>query len=107
MTQSLDHDRPRRRLVPRRAKTKPPVIRDLLISSADIRVPALIVRDSPTLMVAAVEDLCWRLALVDSDRRRPRRWRRSALAAWRAERRLIEDKRARIRSMVDESVHAS
>lgn len=97
----------RPRLMPRRVTRKSPEARDLLIAGAGVRMPALIVRDSPTLMVAAVEDLCWRLGLEDWTRRKPPLWHQAARATWRDEHRRLEEKRSRIRSMIDESAYAS
>jgi hypothetical protein len=80
---------------------------NLAFVSAGANVPLAIVEDSPTLLVAAVEDLCWRFAVQDWSERRPARSEHAAHAAWQAEGRRFDDKRVRIREMVDEALTAS
>jgi hypothetical protein len=72
--------------------------------AAGTGVPARQVAESPALMLAAVEDLCWRLAFVEQRKQRPRWWRRRERAAWREECALLEAKRARIAEMTAEAV---
>jgi hypothetical protein len=80
---------------------------NLLFGSMAANVPTAFVRDSPTLMVAALEDLCWRLALIDWSNREPPRKDRARHRAWQAETARLEDKREGIRAMVDEAVMES
>ncbi|HTJ71106.1 MAG TPA: hypothetical protein VL551_26415 [Actinospica sp.] len=83
--------------------------RDLNLSfdSAAASVPLALVADSPTLLVAAVEDLVWRLDVLDWTKRRPSRSDREAHAAWLAEARRFNEKGARIQEMVTEALMAS
>jgi len=80
---------------------------NLSFDSAAANVPIAIVSDSPTLMVAAVEDLCWRLAVQDWSEREPPRADREAHAAWKSEAKRFNDKRGRVRQLVDEALMAS
>ncbi|HET9172737.1 MAG TPA: hypothetical protein VFN97_25145 [Actinospica sp.] len=83
------------------------VMSDLLFGACKANVPVAILRDSPILMVAAVEDLCWRLALLDCSEHEPPRYERARHRAWKQESARIEDKRRRVRAMVDEALMAS
>ena len=85
--------------VHRRPKPEDPKTWNLTLVSANTGVPLRLVAESPTLLAAAVEDLCWRLAVEDLQARRPRWWRRRALAAWRDERARVEAERRRIVEM--------
>jgi len=80
---------------------------NLSFDSAATSVPVGIVEDSPTLLIAAVEDLCWRLAVQDWSTREPQRSDKVGHAAWQSEARHFNDKRARIQEMVDEALMAS
>jgi hypothetical protein len=93
--------RPRRRS--RRARAEE---RNLNFESADTRVPAAVVGQSPTLLVAAVEDVCWRVAMDACRASRPGRWHRRAYAAWAEQRRVLEQKRERLRSLVEDELLA-
>lgn len=93
--------RPRRRRKAGRARDE---AWNLHFESADTHVPAAIVERSPTLLVAAVEDVCWRVAMDACRAARPSRWRRRAYAAWAAQLRRLEEKRERLRSLVDEEI---
>jgi hypothetical protein len=79
---------------------------NLRFESADTRVPAAIVGQCPSLLVAAVEDVCWRVAMDACRAARPVRWRRRAYAAWAAQLRGLEEKRERLRSLVEEELLA-
>ena len=70
-------------------------------------MPVAIVHDSQTLMIAAVEDPCRRLGIEDWAKHEPPRSDRAAHAAWRGCSGWFEEKRRRIRSMVDEALRAS
>jgi hypothetical protein len=80
---------------------------NLVFTSSATNVPVAIVKDSPTLMVAAVEELCWRMAVQDWAEREPPRRDRRRYAAWRSEARRHHEKRERIQAMVVEAVRAS
>lgn len=95
---------PRRRS--RRADT-PEEDWNLHFESARTAIPAGLVKDSPTLLVAAVEDVCWRVATDGWIARRPHRWRRRAYAAWRAQSEWLEQKRQRLTAMVDDALAAN
>ena len=90
----------------RRGKTKGAAGFNLAFDSAATSVPVAIVQDSPTLLVAAVEDLCWRLAVQDWSAREPQRSDKDGHAAWQSEARRFNDKRARIQKMVDDALMA-
>jgi hypothetical protein len=94
---------PRIRLRRRRPADESQVC-NLTLVSAGTGVPLRLAAESPTLMVAAVEDLCWRLAVEDLQTRRPRRWHRRASAAWRDEQARLEAKRSRIAEMTASAV---
>jgi hypothetical protein len=87
---------------PRRAaRRRPSDVWNLRFESVDARIPAAAVAQSPTLLVVAVEDICWRVAMDQCKAGRPHRWRRHAYAAWVAQARRLEDKRDRLRDLVD------
>jgi len=77
---------------------------NLRFESLGARIPAAFVGQSATLMVVAVEDVCWQLAMDSWRSARPRRWRRRSYATWRAQVLRLEDKRERLRSLVDEAL---
>lgn len=77
---------------------------NLRFESAGTAVPAALVKDSPTLLVAAVEELCWRVATEGWRARRPHRWQRRAYAAWRGQADWLEQKRLRLADMVDDAL---
>lgn len=79
---------------------------NLNFEAADTRVPATLVGQSPTLLVAAVEDVCWRVAMDTCRANRPGRWRRRAYDAWTEQLRSLEQKRERVRSLVEEELLA-
>lgn len=79
---------------------------NLRFESAGTTVPAGLVQDSPTLLVAAVEDVCWQAAAEGWRARRPHRWHRHAYAAWRAQSDWLEQKRQRLSLMVDDALTA-
>ena len=77
---------------------------NLCFESIGSRIPTAVVADSPTLMVAAVEDMCWQVARDSWRAARPSRWRRRAYRAWVAQYASLADKRDRLRRMVDEAL---
>jgi hypothetical protein len=77
---------------------------NLVLVSAGTGVPLRLAAESPTLMLLAVEDLCWQLAVADLAARRPRRWRRDERATWREDRSRLEAKRARLAAMAQEAI---
>ena len=83
----------------RRPEPEDPRAWNLTLVSANTGVPLRLAAESPTLLTAAVEDLCWRLALEDLEKRRPRWWQRRARAAWRDELARMEAERCRIVEM--------
>jgi hypothetical protein len=113
MSEHTESVRPGRAARGRAAKTQrrrgpfAPAAWNLSFTSSATNVPFAIVQDSPTLMVAAVEELCWRMAVQDWAEREPPRRDRRRYAAWRSEARCHHEKRERIRAMVDEAVQAS
>jgi len=66
---------------------------NLSFDSAATSVPVGIVEGSPTLLVVAVEDLCWRLAVQDWCSREPQLSDKDGHAAWQSEARHFNDKR--------------
>jgi len=79
--------------------------RNLNLISANTGVPVGLATENATLMLVAVEDLCWQLGMRELESRRPRFWRRSARAAWRLEKVRWDDKRARLAEMAGEAVN--
>jgi hypothetical protein len=67
-------------------------------------IPAGRVAESPTLLVIAAEDVCWRVALDTLAAARPALWRRRARAQWRAQRRGLEQKRQRLRLLAEQTL---
>lgn len=86
--------RPQRRSLRLRRTVGRTEVWNLRFESTGTTVPAGLVHDSPTLLVAAVEDICWQAAAEGWRARRPRRWRRRAYAAW------LDQKRQRLSTMV-------
>ena len=95
---------PRRRRSRRAARAAAGPGWNLRFEAAGTSVPAALVQDSPTLLVAAVEDICWRVAAEGWLARRPHRWHRRAYAAWRAQSQWLEEKRSRLAGMVDDAL---
>ena len=77
---------------------------NLCFESIGSKIPTAVVADSPTLMVAAVEDMCWQVARDSWRANRPSRLRRRAYRAWMAQYVTLADKRDRLRRMVDEAL---
>lgn len=98
---------PRRRRSRRAARAAAEQGWNLRFESAGTSVPAALVQDSPTLLVAAVEDLCWRVATEGWLARRPHRWHRRAYCAWRAQAQWLDQKRLRLTGMVDDALAAN
>ena len=90
-----------------RSRTRTPAGFNLSFECTAASVPTAIVADSPLLLVAVVEVMCWRVAVLDWSWREPRRSDKAAHTAWQSEVRGFSDKSARIREMVDESLMAS
>lgn len=95
--------RPRRRRSARNADSD---AWNLRFQSTDTHVPTALVQQSPTLLVVAIEDVCWQVAMDTCRSSRPRRWRRRAYAAWTEQLRGLEAKRERLRSLIDEELLA-
>ncbi len=79
---------------------------DLRFESAGTTVPAGLVKDSPMLLMAAVEDVCWQAATDGWIARRPHRWHRRAYASWRAQSEWLEQKRLRLTALIDDALAA-
>lgn len=74
---------------------------NLRFESIGARIPAAMVAKSPTLLRAAVEEVCWRVAMDAWMAARPRRWRLHAYAAWSAQRAELERIREQLRRLVE------
>lgn len=74
---------------------------NLRFESIGARIPAAMVAKSPTLLKAAVEEVCWRVAMDAWLAARPRRWRLRAYAAWSAQRVELERIREQLRRLVE------
>jgi len=79
---------------------------NLDFEAAGTRIPAGVVVQSPTLMMVAIEDVCWRVAMDTLRAAQPSRLHRRAYAAWHAKVRCLDEKRERLRSLVDETLAA-
>jgi hypothetical protein len=80
---------------------------NLRFESVGMRIPASLVANSPTLLVVAVEDVCWQVARDDWRAGEPSRWHRRAHAAWQEQYQQLEAKRDRLRDLVEEALVAS
>jgi hypothetical protein len=95
----------RARLRPRAAARTPEnTVWNLDFESVGTRIPAGVVAKSPTLLMVAIEDVCWRVAMDTLRAAQPSRLRRRAYAAWHAKVRSLDEKRERLRSLVDETL---
>lgn len=74
---------------------------NLRFESIGIRIPAAMVAKSPTLLKAAVEEVCWRVARDAWLDARPSRWRLRAYAAWSAQRAELDRIRDQLRRLVE------
>ena len=74
---------------------------NLRFETIGARIPAAMVAKSPTLLKAAVEEVCWRVAMDAWLAARPHRWRRHAYAAWSAQRAELERVREQLRRLVE------
>ncbi len=74
---------------------------NLRFESIGARIPAAMVAKSPTLLRAAVEEVCWRVAMDAWLAARPRRWKLRAYAAWSAQRAELERIREQLRRLVE------
>ncbi len=90
----------------RAGKRRPTDAWNLRFESVDTRIPAAVVAQSPTLLMAAIEDVCWHVAMDACRAERPHRWQRRAYAAWSAQARSLEDKRERLRELVHDELQA-
>ena len=88
----------------RRARSEPEEDWNLRFDLLGAYIPAGRVADSPTLLVIAAEDVCWRVALDTLRAARPALWRRRARAQWRAQRRGLEQKRQRLRLLAEQTL---
>jgi hypothetical protein len=79
---------------------------NLRFESVGVHIPAALVADSPTLLMVAIEDVCWQVAMQQCRSTRPHRWHRRAYAAWAAQRERLEQKRERLRLLIDEQLLA-
>lgn len=77
---------------------------NLGLESCGLQVPMGLAAKSPTLLVVAVEDLCWRLAMDAWRARRPRPWQLRRRAAWRAERTVLKAKQQRLSAMANQEL---
>lgn len=75
---------------------------NLRLESVGSNVASRFLTESPSVVVLAVEDLCWQAATEDWRHRRPHWWRRKSLAAWRAEGARLDAKAARLRELADD-----
>ncbi|HEV3171185.1 MAG TPA: hypothetical protein VGZ32_12625 [Actinocrinis sp.] len=90
----------------RRPRLAAPNVENVDFESIGARIPAALVAASPTLMMVAAEDVCWRIARDALRAARPSRLRRRAYAAWYAKMRSLDEKCERLRILVDESLAA-
>jgi len=79
---------------------------NLRFASIGAHIPAAVVADCPTLLVVAVEDMCWQLAMDSWRAAKPGRRHRRAYTAWQAQYQQLQDKRARLQALVDEALTA-
>ena len=79
---------------------------NLRFESIGARIPAAMVVKSPTLLRAAVEEVCWQVAMDSWLATRPRRWRRRAYVAWAAQLKELERRREQLRQLVEAEVLA-
>lgn len=79
---------------------------NLSFESIGARIPAAMVVKSPTLLRAAVEEVCWQVAVDSWLAARPHRWRRRAYAAWAAQFKELERRREQLRRLVEAEVLA-
>ena len=80
--------------------------RNLTLRSAGTGIPLGLVEHNTALLMLAVEDLCWQLAVDELDARRPARRHRAARRAWQAEADRLAAKRARLADLAAEAVGA-
>jgi hypothetical protein len=77
---------------------------NIRLESCGYQVPLGLAANSPTLLVVAVEDLCWRLAMDAWQARRPKPWQLRRRAVWRAERVVLTDKQQRLKAMAKQEL---
>jgi hypothetical protein len=85
----------------RRARRRQRETWNLRFESVGTRIPATVVSTSPTLMMAAVEEVCWQVSMAAWLAARPRRWRRRAYAAWAGQLAQLDSVREQLRTLVD------
>jgi hypothetical protein len=90
--------------VGRRRKLSAAESANLHLVAAGTGIAIKLAAESPTLMVLAVEDLCWQLAVSDHAARRPAIWRRAERAVWNAEHGRWEATRQRLAAMALEAI---
>lgn len=79
---------------------------NLPFESIGARIPATMVAKSPALLRAAVEEICWQVAVQGWLAARPRRWRRRAYGAWAGQLKELELWREQLRRLVEAEVLA-
>lgn len=72
------------------------------LSTVSAWIPTIYGADRPLVGELLAEDTCWRFARDDWSDRRPPLWRRAERKAWRAEGRLLEEKRVRLAAQAAE-----
>jgi hypothetical protein len=77
---------------------------NLRLRSCGLEVPLGLAAGSPTLLVVAVEDLCWQLAMDAWRARRPKPWHPRRRAAWHAEQAVLTAKRLRLTIMAKQEL---
>lgn len=75
---------------------------NLHLESVGSNVAGRFLTESPSVMVLAVEDLCWQAATEDWKHRRPHWWQPRARTAWIAEGAQLDAKAARLRQLADD-----
>ena len=74
---------------------------NLSFESFGTRIPTSVVVKSPTLLMAAVEEVCWQVSMDAWLADRPRRWRRRAYCAWAAQLADLDRQREGLRNLVE------
>jgi hypothetical protein len=77
---------------------------NLRLASVATRIPVATLVQSPTLLVVAVEDVCWQSAVEWTRARRPRRWHRAAYRAWLEQLQRLDDKRGRLQELAKDEL---
>lgn len=98
LPRETDHST-RKRLTRRRATPSERESNDLRLAALDRTIYPSDALNDPALAMLMTEDFCWQAALADWRARRPPRWHRGEHRVWRAEKTLLDEKRARIRDL--------